>query len=136
MSALAGVWRRQSDRAPDDLCAMASTMAGSLRRRGPGDGKVWSDAAAGFAMAHRHPSPSTASPATQPLVSSCGRYVLSSDGQIYNGGELIARLRAEGRRAPGLSDFEAITEGAATWGIVATLQRVEGEIAGSLWDRE
>ena len=111
-------------------------MAGSLRRRGPGDGSVWSDAAAGFAMAHRHLSPSTASPANQSLVSSCGRYVLSSDGQIYNGGELIARLRAEGRRAPGLSDFEAITEGAATWGIVATLQRIEGEIAGSLWDRE
>jgi len=112
-------------------------MAGSMQRRGPEGGSPWVDGAAGFAMTHRHLAPLAAShSAPQPLVSSCGRYVLSSDGEIDNGGELIARLRNEGRQFPGATNLEAITEGAAAWGVEAVLQRIEGEIAGALWDRE
>ena len=91
---------------------------------------------AGFFLGHRRLSIVDLSPnGAQPMVSSCGRFVISYNGEIYNAAELRAPLEAAGRRFRGHCDTEAIVEGAAEWGVAATVERLIGMFAMALWDR-
>jgi asparagine synthase (glutamine-hydrolysing) len=137
MSAVAGVWDRSAGQSRETLAGVADAMANTLRDRGPDGGELWCDAGAGIALAHRQHALTDRWPAArQPLISSCGRFVLSCDGEVYNASELIPELRAAGREFPGLSDMEVIVEGAAAWGIETTARRLNATFAAALWDRE
>lgn len=136
MCGVAGIWDRRGRRAPEALIATAAAMAETLRSRGPDGRGVWCDAAAGLALGHRRLSIIDLSPAgAQPMVSSCGRFVLSYNGEVYNATELRLELEAAGRRFRGHSDTEVIVEGVAAWGLEATVQRLIGMFAMALWDR-
>ncbi|MDO8334791.1 MAG: asparagine synthase (glutamine-hydrolyzing) [Nitrosomonas sp.] len=121
-------------------------MANTLHHRGPDDGGVWVDEAAGIALGHRRLSILDLSPAGhQPMLSISGRYVIVFNGEIYNHMEL--RLDLE-KIPPGLhsskenivwrghSDTETLLAGFETWGIEATLKKTVGMFAIALWDRE
>jgi asparagine synthase (glutamine-hydrolysing) len=137
MSAVVGVWDRRAGQSSEALAGIADAMANTLRVRGPDGGNQWCDSVAGIALAHRQLSVTDRYPsASQPLVSSCGRFVLSCDGEVYNADELRPALSTAGRQCSGLSDIEVIVEGAAAWGIEATAQRLNAEFAAALWDRE
>jgi len=69
------------------------------------------------------------------MVSSCGRWVLAYNGEIYNHAELRDELRAAGRTFRGQSDTEVLVEACATWGVEATLRRLVGMFAFAAWDR-
>jgi asparagine synthase (glutamine-hydrolysing) len=111
-------------------------MAAPLCRRGPDDAGVWTDPAAGVALAHRRLAVLDRSPAGhQPMTSSCGRCVLTYNGEIYNHGELRDELSASGRPFRGHSDTEVLVEACAAWGVEATLSKLFGMFAFALWDR-
>src|SRR3954454_3525955 len=136
MCGIAGLWEQSGRTAPDALAAIARTMSDTLIHRGPDAGDVWLDPEAGLALGHRRLSIIDLSPAgAQPMVSSCGRFVISYNGEVYNADELRADLEAAGRRFRGHSDTEAIVEGAAVWGVEATVRRLIGMFAMALWDR-
>ncbi len=121
---------------PDDLNAIASRMALSLSHRGPDDQGVWIDPEAGVALGHTRLAIIDLSPAgAQPMVSSCGRFVLSYNGEVYNAPELRAELEAEGRKFRGHSDTEVMVEGFAVWGVRQTVERLIGMFAFAAWDR-
>ena len=114
-------------------------MASVIAHRGPDDEGVWTDEAAGVALAHRRLSIVDLSPAGhQPMASHAGRYVIVFNGEIYNHAGLRERLTSEGR-APaawrGHSDTEVLLEAIAAWGLPATLERCVGMFAFALWDR-
>ena len=89
---------RQSMR-HDDMVATVRRMATSLRHRGPEDEGTWADAASGIAFGHRRLSIIDLSPAGhQPMHSSCGRYVITFNGEIYNFKALRAELDSLGQR--------------------------------------
>src|SRR5690349_277517 len=112
-------------------------MTAALHHRGPDAGDLWQDPAAGVAIGHRRLSIVDLSPTgAQPMVSSCGRFVLSYNGEIYNAAELRPELEAAGRRFCGSSDTEVIVEGVAEWGVAATIERLIGMFALALWDRQ
>ena len=90
----------------------------------------WHDGAASVALAYLGPAPDG------PFISSCGRFVLVCEGEIYNSGALISELRAAGRAPADGADMAAMAEGAAQWGVAAILRRANGAFAGALWDRE
>jgi asparagine synthase (glutamine-hydrolysing) len=69
------------------------------------------------------------------MISSCGRFVISYNGEVYNAAELRPELEATGRRFRGHCDTEVIVEGAAVWGIETTIRRLIGMFAIALWDR-
>jgi len=124
-------------KATGDLGRVAHMMASRLVHRGPDGGDVWTDREAGVALGHRRLAIIDLSEAGhQPMLSSCGRMVLSYNGEIYNAPELRAELVARGRVFRGRSDTEVIVEGAAEWGLEALLPRLIGMFAFALWDRE
>ena len=120
----------------DDLAAAGAAMAATLHHRGPDDSGVWFDPSAGVSLAHRRLAILDLSPAgRQPMVSSCGRLILTYNGEIYNHTELRRELEARGRRFRGHCDAEVLIEACAEWGVEAALGRLNGMFAFAVWDR-
>ena len=114
-------------------------MNTTLSHRGPDDEGVWIDEAAGIALGHRRLAILDLSPAGhQPMVSTCGRYVLVFNGEIYNHLELRQELMVLGVVPSwrGHSDTETLLAAFSYWGVATTLQRLVGMFALALWDRQ
>lgn len=116
--------------------ARIQPMTDSLQHRGPNAEGVWTEE--GIALGHRRLSILDLSPAgAQPMHSTCGRYVIVFNGEIYNHLDLRADLQAAGA-APdwrGHSDTETLLAGFVHWGLDETLRRAAGMFALALWDR-
>lgn len=111
-------------------------MTATVGHRGPDDQGRWSDPAAGVALGQTRLAVIDLSPAgRQPMVSSCGRYVIVYNGEIYNFRELSAELGAAGRRIQGDSDTAVLLEACAAWGVRAAVTRAIGMFAFALFDR-
>ncbi|HEY4134063.1 MAG TPA: asparagine synthase (glutamine-hydrolyzing) [Alphaproteobacteria bacterium] len=135
MCGIAGFLDRACGSDAPTLAAAARRMGDALRYRGPDSEGTWVDAAAGLALAHRRLSIIDVSAAGhQPMPSSCGRFVISYNGELYNTAELRAELQAAGRSFKGHSDTEVIVEGCAAWGVEETVVRLRGMFAIALWD--
>src|SRR5262245_35302884 len=109
-------------------------MVDTLSHRGPDDKGVWIDVEAGVALGHTRLAIIDLAGA-QPMASSCGRFVLSYSGEIYNAPEFRAELETKGRRFRGHSDTEVMVEGFAVWGVRQTVERLIGMFAFAAWDR-
>ncbi len=122
---------------PNDLETEVIAMRDTIVHRGPDAGGVWVDAEAGVALGHRRLSIIDLSEAGhQPMVSSCGRFVIAYNGEAYNTDDLRNELIAKGRPFRGHSDTEVIVEGCAVWGIRGTIERLIGMFAVAVWDRQ
>jgi asparagine synthase (glutamine-hydrolysing) len=136
MCGIAGFVELKRRSGPDELRAIVSRMANPLGHRGPDGQGVWSDPQAGVALGHTRLAIIDLSPAgAQPMISSCGRFVLSYNGEVYNAPELRTELEAKGRPFRGHSDTEVMLEGFAVWGVRPTVERLIGMFAFAAWDR-
>ncbi len=112
-------------------------MTNALVHRGPDSHGIWHDAARGIGLGHRRLAIRDLSPSGyQPMVSACGRYVLTYNGEIYSHLEIARELEAAGCRLRGTSDTEIMLEAFARWGVEAVLPRLIGMFAFALYDRE
>jgi asparagine synthase (glutamine-hydrolysing) len=137
MCGIAGFWNRKAHEGEQGLKALAQEMADSIHNRGPDAGASWADAGAGVAFGHRRLSIIDLSEAgAQPMNSSCGRFVICYNGEIYNTPELRKELEATGRRFVGHSDTEVIVEACGEWGVTKTVCRLIGMFAMAIWDRQ
>jgi len=124
-----------------ELEGQITVMADSLQHRGPDDAGVWVEGDAGVALGHRRLAILDLSPAGhQPMHSSCKRYVLTFNGEIYNHHQLRAALEREERWGPhnwlGHSDTETLLAAFVLWGVETTLKYCVGMFAIALWDRQ
>jgi asparagine synthase (glutamine-hydrolysing) len=120
----------------EKLAVDVSTMITTLRHRGPDDEGVWTDADVPVVLGHRRLAIiELSSDGHQPMLSACGRYVISFNGEIYNYLELQEELRAHGHRFRGGADTEVLLAAVAQWGCAAALERLVGMFALALWDR-
>jgi asparagine synthase (glutamine-hydrolysing) len=104
-------------------------MADAERHRGPDGGGVWSSD--GVALGHRRLKIIDLSDAAaQPMRSSCGRYTMVFNGEVYNYRELREEVAATWRTQ---SDTEVVLEAFARWG-AACLERFIGMWAFAVWD--
>lgn len=119
-----------------ELQARVRRMADRIIHRGPDDWGAWVDGEAGVALALRRLSIVDLSPAGhQPMVSSCGRYVIVFNGEVYNFPDLRRELEQCGRKFRGHSDTEAILEAISEWGLETAVKKFVGMFAIALWDR-
>lgn len=113
-------------------------MGGTLVHRGPDDEGVWFDRTSGVGFAHRRLSIVDLSPeGHQPMTSSCGRYVIAYNGEIYNFQQLRHELDVEGAEIAwrGSSDTEVALQAISQWGLTESLRKFNGMFAFSLWDK-
>jgi asparagine synthase (glutamine-hydrolysing) len=109
-------------------------FAKHLAHRGPDDRGIWCEGDLG--LAHTRLAIIDLSPGGhQPMVSACGRWVISYNGEIYNYQRLRAELEARGETFRSTSDTEVLLTLLARDG-TAALTRVFGMFALALWDRE
>jgi asparagine synthase (glutamine-hydrolysing) len=125
---------RPADRAMGPAHALA--MLAAIAHRGPDDEGCWRDG--GVWLGHRRLSIVDLSAAgRQPMVSACGRYVLTLNGEIYNHRALRLEMEAGGPVAwRGRSDAEVFLEVIARLGLNTALEKARGMFAFGLWDRE
>ncbi len=111
-------------------------MAEAIQHRGPDSGGVWCDPEAGVALGHRRLAVIDLTDCGhQPMISSCGRFALVFNGEIYNHLALRQRLIVEGTQFHGHSDTEVLLEAVARWGIEPALRELNGMFAFAVWDR-
>ncbi|HEY5289859.1 MAG TPA: asparagine synthase (glutamine-hydrolyzing), partial [Caulobacteraceae bacterium] len=110
-------------------------MLQALAHRGPDDEGVWLEGNA--CLGQRRLSIIDTSPAGhQPMLSACGRYAITLNGEIYNYPDLRRELDAGGPIAwRGHSDSETFLETIARFGVEAALAHAKGMFAFALWDR-
>jgi asparagine synthase (glutamine-hydrolysing) len=136
MCGISGFWTRSAPGNAEAAAALAGRMADALRHRGPDDGGVWSDPAAGLHLSFRRLAIIDVSAAgAQPMRSASGRFMVCYNGEIYNAPALRAELAPPGGWR-GHSDTEVMLAAIEAWGLERTLSRVVGMFAVALWDRE
>src|SRR5262245_31569117 len=136
MCGIAGLLDLKRKFGVDQLHAVALRMAESLRHRGPDDQGLWIDAEAGVAFGHTRLAIMDLSAAgAQPMASSCGRFMLCYNGEVYNAPELRAELEAAGCKFRGHSATEVMVEGVPGWGVGPKVERLIGMFAFAVWDR-
>ncbi len=139
MCGFAGFLNTYTNQTSAELNQVATTMASVLSHRGPDSHGVWSDSTSGIALSHTRLSIHDLSASgNQPMFSSCGRYVISYNGEIYNFLELKEELE-ELNVAPewvSHSDTEVLLGAISYWGLPDALKRLNGMFAFALWDRK
>ena len=104
-------------------------MIASIAHRGPDDSGMWFDSKHGIALGHKRLSILDLSSAGhQPMESSCGRYVIIFNGEIYNHLELRSTLKHDVAWR-GHSDTESLLAHFTDFGIVATIESAVGMFA-------
>jgi asparagine synthase (glutamine-hydrolysing) len=111
-------------------------MTDTLEHRGPDARGIWYDAGREVGLGHRRLSIRDLSPTgAQPMVSSCERFVIVYNGEVYSDKEIAADLGSTGRQLRGHSDTEVILEACAEWGIEHVAPRLIGMFAIAIFDR-
>ncbi len=136
MCGIAGFFDPKSG-VPSEVHLNLNRMVRPLRHRGPDDEGSWVDGDAGIALGFRRLSILDLSPSGhQPMHSSCGRYVLISNGEIYNFQALRRELERSGCPLRGHCDTEVMLETISQRGLSSALDAFEGMFAFALWDRQ
>jgi len=135
MCGIAGAFGSSSTSAAS--VAEVQGMANALVHRGPDHGGIWSDGDNVCLASRRLAIVDLSSAGHQPMHSPSARFVVVLNGEIYNHGDLKARLDAEGRSPiwRGGSDTEVLAAAFDAWGIEPTLKAAIGMFAIAVWDR-
>lgn len=129
MCGIAG-WYRRSGQAVSP--GQVQKQCDTIIHRGPDDDGYFTDGDFGFGM--RRLSIIDIDNGKQPMASEDGRYIIVSNGEIYNHLELRHELEAAGVRFRTRSDTETLLASYVHWGDEAWA-RLEGMYATAIWDR-
>ena len=117
--------------------SVSHRMTDALVHRGPDDVGVWTDDKTGVALGHRRLSiQDLSSEGHQPMASTCARFLISYNGEVYNFKELRKQLEHQGFQFRGHSDTEVLLGAITEWGLEKSLGKIIGMFAFALWDKE
>ena len=113
-------------------------MTDSISHRGPDSSGLWVSENKRVFLGHRRLSILDLSKAgNQPMTSSCTRYVITFNGEIYNFIELSKKLRSTfNLNLKNGTDTIVLLELISKYGLKSALKYVEGMFAFALWDRK
>ncbi len=132
MCGIVGVYNYKAN--ADDQLPFIEWAQQTMRHRGPDSKGIWNSEnyIAGFVrLAIRDLSEN----GKQPMVSACGNYVLSFNGEIYNADMFQPRLRQAGFSFRSNTDTEVLLYGISHWGIEYVLQQYDGIFAFTFYNK-
>jgi asparagine synthase (glutamine-hydrolysing) len=122
--------RRRSKR-PD-----VADLPAVLKHRGPDSHGAWYSDRQDIYFFHSRLAIQDLSPlGHQPMISRCGRFCITFNGEIYNFNDLSVHLKSAGATLRGHSDTEVLIEYISRFGIEKALDDIEGMFAFALYDR-
>ena len=113
------------------------SMCNSIIHRGPDASGEWTYKYDGIYLGHTRLSIIDLNvSANQPMVSSCGRYVIIFNGEIYNFKEIKLKIENEKNiKWKTSSDTEVLLEAISLWGFNKyLLNKLNGMFALAIWD--
>jgi len=123
----------------DNLLEEVSSMIEELVHRGPDSHGTWSNEDSNIALGHRRLSILDLSiNGSQPMVSSCGRFVVVFNGEIYNHLEIREGLSQYKKNISwnSTSDTETLLTSCSILGLNKTIDMLRGMFSFALWDIE
>jgi asparagine synthase (glutamine-hydrolysing) len=138
MSGITGIYHSKiSSSATQDIQTTLNAMTHTLEHRGPDSHGTWIDPICGVGLGHRRLAvQDLSSTGQQPMISSCGRYVIVCDGETYNCNDIAKDLKTHQRYLKGTSYAEVILEACAQWGVESAVKRFNGTFAFALYDKK
>mgnify|MGYP001232494814 CR=1 FL=1 len=129
MCGIAGIFNLNGEPVSSDLLR---SMTDTIAHRGPDGEGFYTDGFIG--LGHRRLAIIDLSPAGhQPMVSICGQYVISYNGEVYNFEEIRTELETLGHRFRSRTDTEVVLCAYRQWG-EQCLDRFNGHFAFAIWD--
>ncbi len=120
-----------------DIQKTIQEMTEEIKHRGPDSSGIWVNQKGSVALGHRRLSIRDLSPAGhQPMYSSCGKFIITYNGEIYSHNEIHADLISKNRLVNGVSDTRILIESCSEFGIENTVNRLIGMFAFALYDIE
>ena len=134
MCGIAGILLKKSDNLDRRIL---EKITNSVDHRGPDSFGYWSSNDGRIHLGHRRLSIiDLSNDGDQPMISSCGRYVITFNGEIYNfkklGNELIKKFNINFKNK---TDTIVLLELISRYGLLAALKKIEGMFAFGLWDK-
>lgn len=112
-------------------------MTSTLIHRGPDAQNIWINNQNTLGLGHTRLSiRDLSSLGNQPMLSSCGRYVIVYNGEIYSHSELKDELIKEGVQFKSTTDTEIILESISRFSFKETLLKLNGMFAMSVYDKK
>lgn len=137
MCGISGFYSLKADKDSGQRQAIARAMEDAIAHRGPDRAESWHDPQAPLTFVHRRLSIIDLSEGgAQPKESFSGRYVIITNGEIYNYLELQAELEAAGHQFKTRSDTEVMLTAFEHWGVNQAIQKFNGMFAFVLWDKK
>ena len=110
-------------------------MREKLAHRGPDQSGEWVNKENEVYLGHRRLSVIDLSDkGRQPMISNCGNYVITFNGEVYNYLELKKELSSKGYNFSGQSDTEVVLAACIVWGVRHAVERMIGMFAFSIWN--
>jgi asparagine synthase (glutamine-hydrolysing) len=123
----------------ESINTIVLNMTNQIASRGPDSFGSWVDDQARIGLGHRRLAILDLSKAGhQPMESSCGRYILTFNGEIYNHLDIRKSLERKSHflKWNGLSDTETLLKLIETYGPEKALNELTGMFAFGLWDKK
>lgn len=108
----------------------------SMHHRGPDSNGVWTNRQNYIAGFVRLSIRDLSENGNQPMISSCGNYVLSFNGEIYNTAPFKTRLEKEGIHFRSTTDTEVLLYALMTWGEEYVLAQFDGLFAFAFYNSQ
>ena len=135
MCGISGLIDTQRHSSHESLRVIGDKMNLMLSHRGPDASGIWIDPVQGIVLGHRRLSVIDLDGGAQPMISSCGRYILTFNGELYNFLSIRKELEREGHSFRDNSDTEVFLMSLICWPLEVALKKATGMFAFALWDR-
>jgi len=136
MCGIAGIFDPTREIEGARLRVIGDGMQKRLAHRGPDASGVWLDPSDNVVLAHRRLSIIDLSGGAQPMESSCGRFAITFNGEIYNFKEIRSVLKKRGVLVRDNSDTDVLLTALSIWTLDEALAELVGMFAFALWDKK
>lgn len=135
MCGITGIYNFKSEEKIEE--SILTSMRDAMQHRGPDGGDNWISEDGKVGLAHRRLSIiDLTTTASQPMSNEDGKIIITFNGEIYNHLPLRKQLHEAGHIfKTDHSDTEVLIHGFEEWGIDGLLERIEGDYAFAIWDK-